>query len=125
MPGDLNLKKAWHPSNRANLEKILEAQAKEEEERKKVLQIQKERKKEKETCELRLLREKAGFSSKTEERLDWMYSHPSSSCISSKEGNKCSAEESANKMAKSEFKNEALKKCDNWSKTREDPFCRL
>ena len=72
--GDLNLKKSWHPSTRANLEKVFLAEQEAEKEKKRLEEFQKEKNRERDAAEIRRLREAAGILKKAPERLDWMYS---------------------------------------------------
>ncbi|KIW52246.1 hypothetical protein PV05_07899 [Exophiala xenobiotica] len=77
MGGDLNLKKSWHPSLMTNQKKVWEEEQKALEERKKIDQIMKERAEERQIQELEELQEAAG-GKKRQQRVDWMYSGPSS-----------------------------------------------
>lgn len=71
--GDLNLKKSWHPSTRANLERVYLAEVEAQKERKKFEELQKEKRRERELNEIRKLKEAAGVQVKQTERLEWMY----------------------------------------------------
>ena len=55
-----NLKKSWHPSTFANLEKVWKAEQKDETERKKIEQLQQELKEERAREELQKTAEDAG-----------------------------------------------------------------
>jgi hypothetical protein len=79
--GDLNLKKKWHTQTMKNLEKVWLAEQKVEEENKRIEELLKERATERERTELRQLQERAGLITPAAERLDWMYSGPSSKAI--------------------------------------------
>ncbi|KIW13002.1 hypothetical protein PV08_08189 [Exophiala spinifera] len=77
MGGDLNLKKSWHPSLMTNQKKVWEEEKRALDERKKIDQIMKERAEEREIEELQALQEAAG-GKKRQQRVEWMYSGPSS-----------------------------------------------
>lgn len=77
MGGDLNLKKSWHPNLMKNQQRVWEEEKKALEERKKIAQVQKERQEERQVHELRLMQEAAG-GKQIKNRVDWMYSGPSS-----------------------------------------------
>lgn len=72
--GDLNLKKRWHPSTRANLEKVYLAEIDAQKEQKKIEELQKEKRRERELLEIRKIKEAAGIIQKHTDRIDWMYS---------------------------------------------------
>lgn len=74
MGGDLNIKKSWHPSNRPNLEKVWKAEEAQTKQLQKLEEWKKEIQTERETEQLRKLRERFGKEAKKQERLEWMYS---------------------------------------------------
>lgn len=75
--GDLNLKKSWHPVLMSNQKKVWEEEKRALEERKRIDQMMKERAEERQVQELQELQEAAG-GRKRQQRVDWMYSGPSS-----------------------------------------------
>ncbi len=77
MGGDLNLKKSWHPLLMSNQRRVWEEEKKALEERKRTEQMMKERQEERQLQELQQLQEAAG-GTKRLNRVDWMYSGPSS-----------------------------------------------
>jgi hypothetical protein len=77
MGGDLNLKKSWHPVLMSNQRKVWEEEKKALEERKRIDQMMKERQEERQIQELQEMQEAAG-GKKRLNRVDWMYSGPSS-----------------------------------------------
>ena len=76
MGGDLNLKKSWHPVLMSNQKRVWEEEKKALEERKRIDQMMKERQEERHMQELEELQEAAG-GKKRLNRVDWMYSGPS------------------------------------------------
>ena len=77
MGGDLNLKKSWHPVLMSNQRRVWEEEKKALEERKRIDQMMKERQEERQIQELQEMQEAAG-GKKRLNRVDWMYSGPSS-----------------------------------------------
>ncbi|KAF4310400.1 CBF1-interacting co-repressor CIR [Botryosphaeria dothidea] len=77
MGGDLNLKKSWHPLLMSNQRRVWEEEQKALEERKRIDQMVKERAEERAIQELQEMQEAAG-GKKRLNRVDWMYSGPSS-----------------------------------------------
>lgn len=77
MGGDLNLKKSWHPVLMSNQERVWQEEQKALEERKRIEQMKKERQEERQIQELQDIQEAAG-GTKRLNRVDWMYSGPSS-----------------------------------------------
>lgn len=77
MGGDLNLKKSWHPVLMSNQERVWQEEQKALEERKRIEQMKKERQEERQIQELQDIQEAAG-GTKRQNRVDWMYSGPSS-----------------------------------------------
>ena len=77
MGGDLNLKKSWHPVLMSNQRKVWEEEKKALTERKRIDQMMKERQEERQIQELQAMQEAAG-GKKRLNRVDWMYSGPSS-----------------------------------------------
>ncbi|KAH7057324.1 Pre-mRNA splicing factor-domain-containing protein [Macrophomina phaseolina] len=77
MGGDLNLKKSWHPLLMSNQRRVWEEEQKALEERKRIDQMMKERAEERAIQELQEMQEAAG-GKKRLNRVDWMYSGPSS-----------------------------------------------
>ena len=77
MGGDLNLKKSWHPVLMSNQRRVWEEEKKALDERKRIEQMMKERQEERQIQELQDLQEAAG-GTKRLNRVDWMYSGPSS-----------------------------------------------
>lgn len=71
-PGDLNLKKSWHPGLMKNQQKVWEAEQEALQERKKIQERQLEIAKEKELAELQAL-QYAKTGKKASERMGWMY----------------------------------------------------
>ncbi|XP_071448045.1 pre-mRNA-splicing factor CWC25 homolog isoform X1 [Hetaerina americana] len=75
--GDLNLKKSWHPSTMKNMEKVWKAEQKHEQEKKKIAELQREIREEREREEIRKFAEDGGVVEKKDEfKLDWMYKGP-------------------------------------------------
>ncbi|KAL9119803.1 MAG: hypothetical protein Q9187_003644 [Circinaria calcarea] len=77
MGGDLNLKKSWHPVLMSNQRRVWEEEKKALDERKRIDQMMKERQEERQIQELQEMQEAAG-GKKRLNRVDWMYSGPSS-----------------------------------------------
>lgn len=77
MGGDLNLKKSWHPLLMSNQRRVWEEEKKALDERKRTEQMMKERQEERQLQELQQLQEASG-GTKRLNRVDWMYSGPSS-----------------------------------------------
>ncbi|KAI9833324.1 MAG: hypothetical protein M1819_003719 [Sarea resinae] len=77
MGGDLNLKKSWHPVLMSNQRRVWEEEKKALDERKRIDQMMKERQEERQIQELQQMQEAAG-GKKRLNRVDWMYSGPSS-----------------------------------------------
>ncbi|KAJ2460307.1 RNA-splicing factor, partial [Coemansia sp. RSA 2322] len=75
--GDLNMKKSWHPLTQANQRRVAEEKRKAEEEAQRTARIQKELREERQKEEMDMLN--ASTSKKPINKLDWMYSAPSSS----------------------------------------------
>ncbi|KAI9715213.1 MAG: Rho GTPase [Chrysothrix sp. TS-e1954] len=75
--GDLNLKKSWHPGLLSNQKKVWEEEKKALEERRKIQQLTRERDEEREVQQLQDMQEAAG-GKKRLNRVDWLYSGPSS-----------------------------------------------
>lgn len=71
-PGDLNLKKSWHPGLMKNRKKVWEMEQEALSERKKIQERQEEIRKERELKELRDLQFKQ-TGKKVKDRVDWMY----------------------------------------------------
>lgn len=129
MAGDLNLKKAWHPLTRNNLEKVYLAEKEAEEELKRIEAIKEQKRQDQEKKYLRDLREKAGLSLPKPERLDWMYQGTDSSQDSNlREASLASLEKipikrgEPSKKFSTQTKELKLRKCDEWSKSKEDPM---
>lgn len=124
MAGDLNLKKAWHPSTRSNLEKVYLAEKEAEEEQKQIQQLKEEKRQEQEKKYLRELREKAGLSLPKSDRLDWMYQATDTRDIKSSESYSAPKNiiGSQDKGPSGSEKETKLRRCDNWSKAKEDPM---
>lgn len=76
MGGDLNLKKSWNPVLQKNQERTWLAEKKALEERKRIDQMMRERQEERQMLEIQQLQEAAG-GKKRLNRVDWMYSGPS------------------------------------------------
>ncbi|XP_068177542.1 pre-mRNA-splicing factor CWC25 homolog isoform X2 [Antennarius striatus] len=74
--GDLNLKKSWHPQTMKNIERVWKAEQKYEAERKKIEELQKELKDERNREEMTRYAEETGAIKKRDDRLDWMYQGP-------------------------------------------------
>ncbi|KAI9796061.1 MAG: RNA-splicing factor [Candelina submexicana] len=77
MGGDLNLKKSWHPVLMSNQRRVWEEEKKALDERKRTDQMLKERQEERQIQELQQMQEAAG-GRKRVDKVDWMYSGPSS-----------------------------------------------
>ena len=84
MGGDLNLKKSWHPVLMSNQRRVWEEEKKALEERKRIEQMVKERQEERQIQELQEMQEAAG-GKKRLNRVDWMYSGPSSGQVGTTE----------------------------------------
>ncbi|KAJ2863031.1 RNA-splicing factor, partial [Coemansia erecta] len=72
---DLNMKKSWHPQTLANQRRVAEEKHKAEEEAKRVAKIQKELREERQREEMEQLN--ASVTQKSINKLEWMYSAPS------------------------------------------------
>ncbi|KAJ1907149.1 RNA-splicing factor [Coemansia sp. IMI 209127] len=72
---DLNMKKSWHPQTLANQRRVAEEKHKAEEEAKRVAKIQKELREERQREEMDQLN--ASVTQKSINKLEWMYSAPS------------------------------------------------
>lgn len=84
MGGDLNLKKSWHPVLMSNQKRVWEEEKKALDERKRIEQMMKERQEERQIQELQEMQEAAG-GTKRLNRVDWMYSGPSSGQVGTTE----------------------------------------
>ena len=84
MGGDLNLKKSWHPVLMSNQRRVWEEEKKALDERKRIEQMMKERQEERQIQELQEMQEAAG-GKKRLNRVDWMYSGPSSGQVGTTE----------------------------------------
>lgn len=76
--GDLNTKKSWHPNTIKNQERVWKAEQAVAEEKKRIMELQKERAEERDREELNTLanRNVAVTSSQNDVRLNWMYEKP-------------------------------------------------
>ena len=74
--GDLNLKKSWHPVLMSNQRRVWEEEKKALDERKRIEQMMKERREERNIQEIQEMQEAAG-GTKRAQRVEWMYSGPS------------------------------------------------
>ncbi|XP_013168277.1 PREDICTED: pre-mRNA-splicing factor CWC25 homolog [Papilio xuthus] len=76
--GDLNTKKAWHPSNYKNQERVWKAEQAAAQEKKRISELQRERAEERDREQLNEIakRTAAGGSSPNDNRLHWMYDKP-------------------------------------------------
>ncbi|CAK1602954.1 unnamed protein product [Parnassius mnemosyne] len=76
--GDLNSKKAWHPSTLKNQERVWKAEQAAAEENKRILELQRERAEERDREELNKIAKRTSGSanSSNENRLHWMYDKP-------------------------------------------------
>ncbi|KAJ1845251.1 RNA-splicing factor, partial [Coemansia sp. RSA 2703] len=72
--GDLNMKKSWHTKTRANMLRVAEEKRKAEEEARRIANIQKELREERQREELDMLN--ANVTKKSINKLDWMYNTP-------------------------------------------------
>jgi Pre-mRNA splicing factor/N-terminal domain of CBF1 interacting co-repressor CIR len=81
---DLNLKKSWHPAIHSNQKRVWEEEKRALEERKRTDQMIKERQEERQIQELQQMQEAAG-GKKRVDRVDWMYSGPSSGQVGTTE----------------------------------------
>lgn len=84
MGGDLNLKKSWHPVLMSNQRRVWEEEKKALDERKRIEQMMKERQEERQIQELQDMQEAAG-GKKRLNRVDWMYSGPSTGQVGTTE----------------------------------------
>jgi hypothetical protein len=75
-PGNLNLKKSWHPGLLKNQKKVWEAEQEALAERRKIQERQEEIAKERELTGLRAL-QYAQTGKKIQDRVEWMYENPS------------------------------------------------
>ncbi|XP_047041746.1 pre-mRNA-splicing factor CWC25 homolog [Helicoverpa zea] len=74
--GDLNSKKSWHPNTMKNQERVWKAEQAAAEEKKKMLELQRERAEERDRAELNSLLKHSNSSSVDDNRLSWMYDRP-------------------------------------------------
>ncbi|CAH2067097.1 unnamed protein product, partial [Iphiclides podalirius] len=76
--GDLNSKKAWHPNTLKNQERVWKAEQAAAEEKKRIMELQRERAEERDRENLNEIAKRAagGGSSSVENRLHWMYDKP-------------------------------------------------
>ncbi|XP_013133890.1 PREDICTED: pre-mRNA-splicing factor CWC25 homolog [Papilio polytes] len=76
--GDLNTKKAWHPSNYKNQERVWKAEQAAAQEKKRISELQRERAEERDREQLNEIakRTAGGGSSPNDNRLHWMYDKP-------------------------------------------------
>ncbi|XP_047476962.1 pre-mRNA-splicing factor CWC25 homolog [Penaeus chinensis] len=75
--GDLNLKKSWHPSTLKNQERVWKAEQQKAEEDRKMAELQRELKEERERELLQRTAEESGaVEKKGDAKLDWMYKGP-------------------------------------------------
>ncbi|XP_063529317.1 pre-mRNA-splicing factor CWC25 homolog [Cydia strobilella] len=75
--GDLNSKKSWHPNTIKNQERVWKAEQASAEEKKRILELQRERAEERDRAELNdLAKRAAGASGANDNRLHWMYDKP-------------------------------------------------
>ncbi|KAG0724063.1 Pre-mRNA-splicing factor CWC25 [Chionoecetes opilio] len=75
--GEANLKKSWHPSTMKNQERVWKAEQQKAEEDRKMAELQRELKEEREREGLkRTAQESGAIARKGEEKLDWMYKGP-------------------------------------------------
>lgn len=75
--GDLNLKKSWHPSTLKNQERVWKAEQQKAEEDRKMAELQRELKEEREREFLQRTAEESGaVEKKGDAKLDWMYKGP-------------------------------------------------
>mmetsp|Transcript_4240 Transcript_4240/g.5980 ORF Transcript_4240/g.5980 Transcript_4240/m.5980 type:complete len:375 (+) Transcript_4240:57-1181(+) len=75
-------KKPWHVTTVKNVEKVWLAEKKEEEEAKKLAELEKQIKEEREIDELRKLQQDAGLVTDPKQKLEWMYEGPGSAIAS-------------------------------------------
>lgn len=73
MPGNLNLKKSWHPGLKKNQEAVWKKEQAALEERKKIQEKRKEIQREREQAELQALQDQASGKQTTSRRMEWMY----------------------------------------------------
>lgn len=114
----MNLKKAWHPCTRRNIEAVWLAEQKELEEKKKVETMLKERQQERQVAELQQLQEQAGLVKKRMERLDWMYAGTANQSAKAQEEFLLGKRKVDDKIETSFVRNDK----DLESKIREDPL---
>ncbi|XP_032529494.2 pre-mRNA-splicing factor CWC25 homolog [Danaus plexippus] len=75
--GDLNTKKAWHPSNLKNQERVWKAEQAAAAEKKRIEELERERAQERDREELNALsRQNVNTNTTQENRLHWMYDKP-------------------------------------------------
>ncbi|XP_063236924.1 pre-mRNA-splicing factor CWC25 homolog [Bacillus rossius redtenbacheri] len=76
--GDLNLKKSWHPSTMRNMEKVWKAEQKNDQEKRRIAELQREIREERAREDIKKLAEDTGVVEKKDGmKLDWMYKGPS------------------------------------------------
>lgn len=120
MPGDLNLKKAWHPTTTTNLRNVFLAEKAQIEEEKKIKELEKARQEERESLKNSIYSGNAG-SAQNSQRLDWLYRDNLSQEPSVHPTTKPSNTKNHTKFSD---KQKLLNKCDIWNKKNEDPLSR-
>ncbi|XP_034230514.1 pre-mRNA-splicing factor CWC25 homolog [Thrips palmi] len=78
--GDLNLKKSWHPNTMKNMERVWKAEQKDNEEKKRIAELQREIHAERDKEDMQKFAEDTGVVKKKDDvKLEWMYKGPSHS----------------------------------------------
>lgn len=78
--GDLNLKKSWHPNTMKNMERVWKAEQKDNEEKKRIAELQREINAERDKEDMQKFAEDTGVVKKKDDvKLEWMYKGPSHS----------------------------------------------
>ncbi|XP_075992501.1 CWC25 spliceosome associated protein homolog [Anticarsia gemmatalis] len=74
--GDLNSKKSWHPNTMKNQERVWKAEQAAAEEKKRMIELQRERAEERDRAELNSIMSSNKAASASDNRLSWMYDKP-------------------------------------------------
>ncbi|CAH0700464.1 unnamed protein product [Spodoptera exigua] len=74
--GDLNSKKSWHPNTMKNQERVWKAEQAAAEEKKRMVELQRERAEERDRAELKGLLKNNSTAPNNDDRLSWMYDKP-------------------------------------------------
>lgn len=123
--GDLNLKKSWHPSTRANLEKVYLAEQEAEKEKKRLEELKREKRREKDSVDIRKIQESAGILKSHPDRLEWMYSSTYSKASDQERHRATYTTPIVQDLSTPASKASEGAKWDIESKIREDPLLRI